>query len=549
MKMFKILIFILLLFWLFLFISESVDLTTLDLGRHIKNGEMVLKGNFDVLKTNFYSYTHTNYSFVNHHWLTGVTFYIIWRLFSFVGLSLFYILLFFITFCVFFNVETRRWHVSSKINFWTATILSFALIPLIADRQEIRPEIFTYLFSGLFILILTQCHPERIRLNFFRKEKNLAEESKDPAENEPLVNIPKPKKKRSLLWLLPILMLLWVNLHIGFVFGLLIIGVFLIEFLFKNRNKFKKLLIVFIPACFITLINPNGLKGVLQPLTIFKEYGYQIVENKSIWFLENYGVLNPNFLLVKILIAVLLISFILIIIFKRKSFSISYFLLAITFSIMACLAVRNFSHFGLIALPILVFNISEIKSGLQNKYNALNIKYTFLILGVIIFGLSFAYNYDYVLARSKRISLELSPLNSMSAEFLKDNKISGPIFNNYDIGGYLIFHLYPDEKVFIDNRPETYPVSFFKHEYIPMQENNEKWNELNKKYNFDIIFFARHDLTPWAQKFLIERVQDENWAPIFVDNYNIIFIKRVNENKDIIEKYEIDKSRFGVRSN
>jgi len=216
---------------------------------------------------------------------------------------------------------------------------------------------------------------------------------------------------------------------------------------------------------------------------------------------------------------------------------------------MACLAVRNFSHFGLIALPILVFNISEIKSGLQNKYNALNIKYTFLILGVIIFGLSFAYNYDYVLARSKRISLELSPLNSMSAEFLKDNKISGPIFNNYDIGGYLIFHLYPDEKVFIDNRPETYPVSFFKHEYIPMQENNEKWNELNKKYNFDIIFFARHDLTPWAQKFLIERVQDENWAPIFVDNYNIIFIKRVNENKDIIEKYEIDKSRFGVRSN
>lgn len=520
-KIIKISIFIILLFCLFLFISESVDLTTLDLGRHIKNGEMVLKGNFEVLKTNFYSYAHTNYSFVNHHWLTGVVFYIIWRLFSFVGLSLFYILLFFITFGVFFIVETSIHRVSTKHknNFWTVAILSFALIPLIADRQEIRPEIFTYLFSGIFLLIFAR---------FVHRGRDEA---------------------MPCLYILPLLMLLWVNLHIGFVFGLLIIGVFLIEFLFKNRNKFKKLLIVFIPACFITLINPNGLKGVLQPLTIFKEYGYQIVENKSIWFLENYGVLNPNFLLVKILIAVLLISFILIIIFKRKSFSISYFLLAIVFSVMSCLAVRNFSHFGLIALPILVFNISEIKSGLQNKYSALNIKYTFLILGVIIFGLSFAYNYDYVLARSKKVNLNLSPRNSVSAEFLKDNKIPGPIFNNYDIGGYLIFYLYPNEKVFVDNRPETYPVEFFKHEYVPMQENNEKWDELDDKYNFNIIFFARHDLTPWAQKFLIKRVQDENWAPIFVDNYNIIFIKRSSSNADVIEKYEIDKSRFSVKEN
>ena len=29
-----------------------------------------------------------------------------------------------------------------------------------------------------------------------------------------------------------------------------------------------------------------------------------------------------------------------------------------------------------------------------------------------------------------------------SAEFFKNTKISGPIFNNYDIGGYLIYHLY-----------------------------------------------------------------------------------------------------------
>jgi len=55
--------------------------------------------------------------------------------------------------------------------------------------------------------------------------------------------------------------------------------------------------------------------------------------------------------------------------------------------------------------------------------------------------------------------------------FFKENNLQGPIFNNYDIGGYLIFNLFPQEKVFVDNRPETYSSEFFQEDYIPMQED------------------------------------------------------------------------------
>ena len=72
--------------------------------------------------------------------------------------------------------------------------------------------------------------------------------------------------------------------------------------------------------------------------------------------------------------------------------------------------------------------------------------------------------------------LGLLPKINAAADFYKTNKIQGPIFNNYDIGGYLIFHLYP-EKIFVDNRPEAYPTSFFQDVYIPMQENNDIWKE------------------------------------------------------------------------
>jgi len=41
------------------------------LGRHIKNGELVLNGDFGILKSNFYSYTEPDFPVINHHWGGG----------------------------------------------------------------------------------------------------------------------------------------------------------------------------------------------------------------------------------------------------------------------------------------------------------------------------------------------------------------------------------------------------------------------------------------------------------------------------------------------
>jgi len=56
-------------------------------------------------------------------------------------------------------------------------------------------------------------------------------------------------------------------------------------------------------------------------------------------------------------------------------------------------------------------------------------------------------------------------------------------------------------------------------------------------------------LTPWGQAFLISKVQDEEWAPIFADQYNIIFIKKNLENVELIRKYLIPKENFGIINN
>jgi len=117
----------------------------------------------------------------------------------------------------------------------------------------------------------------------------------------------------------------------------------------------------------------------------------------------------------------------------------------------------------------------------------------------------------------------LRPGENVAADFFKTNHLQGPIFNNFDIGSYLIIILYPQEKVFVDNRPEAYPASFFKNDYIPMQEDKQKFATEDAKYNFNAIFFSYRDFTPWSQEFLIRMVSDPAWAPVYADQYNIIF--------------------------
>ncbi|NQV00849.1 MAG: hypothetical protein HQ537_01895 [Parcubacteria group bacterium] len=508
-KVIQIIILILLMSWYGFFLVNKVDLTIVDLGRHLKNGEVILQGDFDLLKTNFYSFTQPDYPVVNHHWGSGVIFFLIWQISGFIGLCVFYLLISLLIFYLFFRLAQKQ------AGFKISVLCSVLLIPLIAARTEIRPEIFSYFFIAVFFWVL------------WHWKKGLI--------------------SNKWLFVLPVLEIIWVNTHIYFIFGPALIGLFLLDRLIKKRKVFNKIFSVLILTSLTTLISPFGLKGLIYPFTIFKDYGYRIVENQSVWFLENLGIIsNPNLTLFKIVFAILVLSFILLLIKNRKKFSIIYLCLAVVFSTMAWLAIRNFTLFGFFALLIIAYNIKK-GMGKRIKFNSLNVNFGLVFLCLAIFLITFFIYYQKLPLTNKEFGFGLVKDNNQSAEFFKERDIKGPIFNNYDIGSYLIYYLYPKEKVFTDNRPEAYSVAFFEQEYIPLQQDNNVWLEQDKLYNFNTIFFAYHDATPWAQKFLIERVVDDAWAPVFADDYAIIFLKRNDLNQSIIEKYEIPRNMFGIR--
>ncbi len=508
--------------FLFLFLAHKINLPAADLGRHIKNGEVFLHASeygisrSALLHTNFFSYTYPDFPFINHHWGSGILAYLTYSAFGWNGLSLAYILLIIGAFCILFLL------ISKKTPLYASIPLALFLVPLIAERTEVRPEALSYLFIAIFLYILVQ----------FRDDK-LA---------------------KKYLYLLPILTVLWVNTHIYAIFSPLFIGAFLFESVLRkaqggDREKVKILLTCMVVSALALLVSPYGLEGALYPFKIFSNYGYLVAENQSIPFLQKLNFINPNFLWWKLSFGIMVLLSGFCLVYNKRKFPIALFCITLAFGYLSFTGIRHLSAFGLVLLlflGILLATLCEKVDTVEKRHNAWTVSF---LLSLLIVIFSCVHFYDRLPTNSSW-GLGLLPGNEDSAIFVKQTGIKGPFFSNYDIGGFIIFNLYTKErkeKVFVDNRPESYPKAFFSDVYVPMQENNDVWKKVSSEENFNAIWFYRLDSTPWAQSFLIAHIKDPEWAPVYVDNFTIIFLKRNSENEMIIKQFELPASMFSAR--
>lgn len=507
-KILKTIILILILLFYGLTLFHKIGLPASDdLGRHLTNGLLTIEGNFRILYSNTYSYTEPLHPFVNHHWLSGVVFVIIQRVCGWDGLVVFKIIVAAVAFAVLFAASAKAG------NFYLAAILSLPAIFMLRARTSVRPEIFSYLFFSLFIYILLdfQRHPDRKRI----------------------------------FWLVPI-QILWVNMHVYFITGICLVAGFLAEQLIANRKDIRHngpvrmlliLLVLLIIAC---VVNPNGIQGALYPFQIFTNYGMQVNENQSIlYFLRTSPPLDNISIYVLLLsIPVLLVSFL----FNYKSKPIFYALAVGVTSVLAVKIDRLLPLFCFTFLPVACSNLRFVFS-----FRSMWQKILFAVLffpAILYFIYLSKIN---ALSNYAKPGLGLTAQSESSAKFFTQQGLSGPIFNDYDIGSYLIHYLYPQEKVFVDNRPEAYSASFFMGTYLPIFEQEGKWNEELVKNKFNVIFFYQYDSADNVRQFLYRRVHDPAWRLVYVDSYAIIFVRNTTMNKDIIRKFEITANNAEIR--
>lgn len=467
---------IFLLIFSFILFFHKIKSINQDLGRHLKIGEIITLEK-QIPKTNLFSYTNPDFPFINHHWLPEVLFYVLVKNFGFNSLVVFKTIMNLLAFLLLF---IPCWKKFSKT---VVLVVGFLTLLILVQRTEIRPEIFSYLFTSIYLFFL-----------FF-------------------------KRNYRFFWILILIQILWVNSHIYFFIGPALLFFYFLAGLLEKKAVGQRIF-YFILAGLACLINPNFLKGALYPFFVLKNYGYQIIENQSPFFMSHYtGQLYLPFFWLSffILLLTIILNF-----QKHRLFPIftAIFFITLTFK-----SIRSAPFFGLAFLPIGALNLEAMqKKFLQKSSSELKTNASLLILIILIAIISFS---SYQMAKVKQFGFGMETGANKAVDFLLEKNISGPIFNNFDIGGYLIYRLYPQYKVFVDNRPEAYPASFFQNIYIPAQQDNQQWENLDQKYNFNIIFFSHTDITQWAQIFLKRISQDKNWEQIYFDKTAIIFKRKV----------------------
>ena len=227
----------------------------------------------------------------------------------------------------------------------------------------------------------------------------------------------------------------------------------------------------------------------------------QVFELASPFVLKQEGVLHMAFESYFILLAVMCIFLALMLMKKfRNKFSFVIFVWSMTLIMLSIMQARNVALFGLFSIPLIaimgkaawgVFK-KKVLSSDSMLHELINYKFitaTIYISIIFLFLLVASFNYRHILNIDGTLGIGLMNQNLKSIQCFFDNDIKGPIFNDFDISSYLIFGLFPEERVFVDHRPEAYPPEFFDKILHRSLSDDDFWKTLDNQYGFRINCF------------------------------------------------------------
>lgn len=456
-----------------------------------------------LLNHDIFSFTPTNNLWIDHEWGSGVVFYFINQVFGTLGLFVFkticvFLILFFISKAIEERLTDKYKNMNVGMYFLAYIGMSYGIMAII------RCQLFTFIFFALWIYTL-----ERVR-----------------------------KGENRLLWIFPATMLIWANLHGGFVAGiglLLIYGVG--EFL--NKKPSKKYFAIAIPTMLITLINPYGFKYLefifhattMSRSTIQEWHAVPLNDGFATW---------KGFKIYLIFSAIGLVSSFIRTKLKYNNIDkVKYLLIFVTLY----LSLSHIKHMPLYVIAASIFlyqdfyaifgflgNLLIKISGKFNNITKLIIKYLTKIKEFAIYSL-ILFTGAVLIPTSPHLPF-VSPLKYpvLSVEFIKENHLSGNILTLFHWGSYSIWELYPNNYLAEDGR---YEEVYSQKLHMDVYKFNYMYNRFIKSfinhYHTDIIIVEKVNLT------YPEMLKNPEWTQVYQDFVSAVFIPTNKLKKNYVQ--------------
>jgi hypothetical protein len=368
-------------------------------------------------------------------------------------------------------------------NSYAAFFATFLLLPVAALCFTLRPQLLGYIF-----LLITLISLERFRQG---EQKNL--------------------------WVLPLVFLLWVNTHGSFPLGFLVLGLYwitgFVEFssggLYAVRWQPEQRLhleLVSLLSVAVLPLTPYGTRLAAVPFNVATSLPLNFTD------IVEWQPINTEFWQAKLLM-VLLFGFIV----AQLAFRLRYRLEE--FSLFLIVLYATFVHFRFAIMFAIVF--APLAASLFVRwaptYDARNDKY--VINAVLTFAgvLALAMFLPSEAALQTNVSKDY-PIQA--ARYIQEHSVPGRMFNNYNFGGYLVWALAPEHKVFIDGRGDIYEHAGVFSDYATVTQLKPEALAVLESYQINSCLTEEN--APLAALL----ASSPTWKEIYKDGVSCVFVRQ-----------------------
>jgi hypothetical protein len=313
---------------------------------------------------------------------------------------------------------------------------------------------------------------------------------------------------------LPFLFVVWSNVHgAAVIVGLILLALIILGRSLQDRTVPKDLaltLLISIAACGA---NPFGYRVLSVPFELTRIIDSGVVNNDE-WRPPNLQTAAPFFIALAVAVVLMI----------RRKVDFANVLVALFVAFLAVRYVRNIGLFCTF-MPMLVARELDRR-----------VRIGVVVTGAAAFLWALFVHYPF-----ERGIGEASYFPDQIVRFTRERNLRGNMMNAYGFGGYLIWSLFPERRVFIDGRNEV---------YLPLLErvaaarhNSREWSGLLNDYRVEyalldytdaldqvMVFDASGKASVAYAPMSVTRFPRSRWALVYWDDDGMILVRRAGIN-------------------
>lgn len=406
--------------------------------------------------------------------------------------------------------------------------IAIIVLPLIAQRSAPRAEVFTTLMFAAYLSLLWENYQTG---------------------------------RARLIWL-PLLMVAWVNLHLGFIAGLALIvgfiGLDILEMFFGQvrrqaaLDRLRRAWLWYLGTAVATLINPWGwslFSALVRQNRAMATHSRFIAEWEGAHW-SWHGSLGtfsqqPNQYTLALLAVIVVIAGFVALVQARPGATIllvGALYATLHYIRMAALTACVVVVVGGSVLSIAAVQVSRrIPNARTRSMLAIAGTATMSLIAVTCMVL-FVSDHVYLASNSRtNFGAGLSWwFPEAAADFVIKENLPPQVFNSFNEGGFILWKLGEKYRDYMDGRSIPFGVEAFEREreLLGSSLDSPRWEQEAEKYNINTIIVQLD-----SEEIAFDQMQDlcnaANWRPVYLDEVAMVLVRHIPKNEDVINRLQI----------